>query len=73
MAIGSWWKTPEAMHQRDWKHKLFRLTAGLFNHGSALQKQIEEQQRHYQNLIDDFQAMANAIPDAALVIDRKEQ
>ena len=72
MAIGSWWKTPEAMHRRDWKHKLFRLTAGLFNHSSALQKQNEEQQRHYQNLIDDLQAMANAIPDAALVIDRKD-
>ena len=72
MAIGSWWKTPEAMHRHDWKHKLFRLTAGLFNHSSALQKQNEEQQRHYQNLIDDLQAMANAIPDAALVIDRKD-
>ncbi len=72
MAIGSWWKTPEAMHRRDWKHKLFNLTAGMFNRGSTLQKQNEEQQRHNQQLIDDLQSMANAIPDAALVIDRND-
>ncbi len=71
MAIGSWSKTPEAMHRHEWKYKLSRLTAGLFNRSTALQKQNEEQQRHYQDLIDDLQAMANAIPDAALVIDRK--
>jgi len=72
MAIGSWWKIPEAMHRRDWKHKLFNLTAGMFNRGSTLQKQNEEQQRHNQQLIDDLQSMANAIPDAALVIDRND-
>ena len=72
MAIGSWWETPEAMFQSDWKHKFFRLTTGMFNRSSTLQKQNEEQQRHYQDLIDDLQAMAGAIPDAALAIDRND-
>ena len=72
MAIGSWWKTPEAMHRHDWKLKLFNLATGMFNRSSTLQKQSKEQQRHYQNLIDDLRGMANAIPDAALVIDRND-
>ena len=72
MAIALWWKTPEAMRQSNWKSRISHLTAAMFNRNRTLQKQNIEQQQHYQSLIDDLQAMAGAISDAALVIDRND-
>lgn len=41
----------------------------IFDRSAALQKLNKKRNRQYQNVIDDFQGMADAFPDATLVID----
>lgn len=44
----------------------------IFDRLSALQKLNEKRNQQYQGLIDDFEGMAQAFPDATLVIDQNE-
>jgi two-component system phosphate regulon sensor histidine kinase PhoR len=44
----------------------------IFDRLSALQKLNRKRSRQYQELIDDFEGMAQAFPDATLVIDRND-
>ena len=60
------------MRLRDWIYQPVRSIMRVFDHSSNLQKEHEKQQQQYLDIIDNLQGMANAIPDAALVIDRND-
>jgi two-component system phosphate regulon sensor histidine kinase PhoR len=45
------------------------MWAEIFDRITALQKQNRKRNRQYQDVIDDFEGMADAFPDATLVID----
>lgn len=44
----------------------------IFDRIAALQKQNRKRNRQYQEVIDDFRGMADAFPDATLVIDKND-
>ena len=46
------------------------MWADVFDRIAALQKQNRKRNRQYQEVIDDFRGMADAFPDATLVIDK---
>jgi len=71
MDIVSWWKTPDLMRFRDRILQPLRKLLRVSEHSVDIQKQSAELQ-HYQDVIEDLQGMANAIPDAALVISRND-
>ena len=48
------------------------MWAEIFDRITALQKQNRKRNRQYQEVIDDFKGMADAFPDATLVIDRHD-
>jgi len=48
------------------------MWADIFDRIAALQKQNRKRNRQYQEVIDDFTAMADAFPDATLVIDKND-
>lgn len=48
------------------------MWADIFDSIAALQKQTRKRNRQYQEAIDDLSAMADALPDAALVIDEHD-
>jgi two-component system phosphate regulon sensor histidine kinase PhoR len=50
----------------------FGMWADIFDRIAALQKQNRKRSRQYQEVIDDFTSMADALPDATLVIDRDD-
>ena len=50
----------------------FGMWADIFDRIAALQKQNRKRSRQYQEVIDDFRGMADALPDATLVIDRHD-
>ncbi|MCW8925468.1 MAG: phosphate regulon sensor protein PhoR, partial [Xanthomonadales bacterium] len=48
------------------------MWADIFDSIAELQKQNRKQNRRYQEAIDDFRGMADAFPDATLVIDKND-
>ena len=56
------------MRFRDWKYHPHHLLSRVLNRSDDSQSQHEKQQQ-YLDIIKNLQGMANAIPDAALVID----
>lgn len=48
------------------------MWAEIFDRITALQKQNRKRNRQFQEVIDDFKGMADAFPDATLVIDRHD-
>ena len=46
------------------------MWAHIFDRIAALQKQNQKRNRQYQKVIDDFRGMADAFPDATLVVDK---
>lgn len=50
----------------------FGMWANIFDRIAALQKQNLKRNRQYQEVIDDFEGMADAFPDATLVIDSQD-
>lgn len=48
------------------------MWAEIFDRIAALQKQNKKRNRQFQDVIDDFEGMADAFPDATLVIDGQE-
>jgi two-component system phosphate regulon sensor histidine kinase PhoR len=50
----------------------FGMWAEIFDRIAALQKQNRKRSRQYQEVINDFEGMADAFPDATLVIDSKD-
>jgi len=48
------------------------MWAEIFDHIAALQKQNKKRNRQYQEVINDFEGMADAFPDATLVIDSND-
>ena len=48
------------------------MWAGIFDRIAALQKQNRKRNRQFQDVIDDFRGMADAFPDATLVIDNND-
>lgn len=48
------------------------MWADIFDRITALQKQNRKRSRQYQEIIDDFRGMADAFPDATLVIDEND-
>jgi two-component system phosphate regulon sensor histidine kinase PhoR len=60
------------MRFRDWIYQPFRSIVRVFDRSNDLQKQHEKRERQHLDIIDNLQGMANAIPDAALVIDRND-
>lgn len=48
------------------------MWADIFDRIAALQKQNRKRNRQYQEVIDDFRGMADAFPDATLVIDKND-
>lgn len=50
----------------------FGMWSEIFDRMSALQKLNFKRQQQYQNVIDDFQGMADAFPDATLVLDKND-
>ena len=48
------------------------MWAEIFDRIAALQKQNKKRSRQFQDVIDDFEGMADAFPDATLVIDGQE-
>jgi two-component system phosphate regulon sensor histidine kinase PhoR len=48
------------------------MWAEIFDRIAALQKQTRKRSRQYQEVIDDFEGMADAFPDATLVIDSND-
>lgn len=50
----------------------FGMWSDIFDRISALQKLNSKRQQQYQNVIDDFQGLADAFPDATLVIDKND-
>ncbi len=52
--------------------KSFGMWANMGNHINQLKSQHSEKQRHYKELINDFEVMAQEFPDAILVIDEKD-
>ena len=55
------------MRIRDWKYRPFHLMARVFRRSSGLQEQQQSP-----DMIDNLQGMADAIPDAVLVIDKND-
>jgi two-component system phosphate regulon sensor histidine kinase PhoR len=45
------------------------MWANIFDRITALQKQTRKRNEQYQEIIDDFRGMADALPDATLIID----
>jgi len=58
------------MRLRDWKHHISSLLPGTFNRSGSLQKRNGEQPLQNRDIIGDLQHLADAIPDATLLIDR---
>lgn len=50
----------------------FGMWSEIFDRMSTLQKLNNKRQQQYQNVIDDFQGMADAFPDATLVLDKND-
>lgn len=48
------------------------IWADIFDRIAALQKQNKKRNHQFQEVIDDFRGMADAFPDATLVIDRHD-
>ena len=47
------------------------MWANIFDRITALQKQTRKRNEQYQEIIDDFRGMADALPDATLIIDEQ--
>jgi len=60
------------MPLRNWKYHLSRLVPGVSNHSSVPQKQNKEQFLPNQNFIEDLRRLVDAVPDAALLIDKND-
>jgi two-component system phosphate regulon sensor histidine kinase PhoR len=79
--LAAWfaWQTYNSIRLYRWLHswdedppESLGMWSDIFDRIMALQKQNSKRQKQYQTVIDDFQGMADAFPDATLAIDSSD-